>query len=164
MAQFLAVAISLYFIYRQIRIQTHSNMLSTFAELERRWNGSAMLEARRTVCSDNSGRLQIHRSEELILGFFEDLGLYLRREIFDADLLWELHSYYVEHYWPLLQPRIARLHTETKDETWYSNFDYLARRLSRISKRKGVRSDKTPEQIQKFCDLEVGSRVTALTL
>jgi hypothetical protein len=61
MGQFFAIIISLFLILRQIRIQTHANMLALFAQMEQRWNSEPLQIARREICSTHGKSKRITR-------------------------------------------------------------------------------------------------------
>ncbi|HEX5869363.1 MAG TPA: hypothetical protein VFY65_03045 [Longimicrobium sp.] len=154
MAQFFAIIISLFLILRQIRIQTHANMLALFAQMEQRWNSEPLQIARREICSTHGQSKRITRSDEFVLSFFEDLGLYLKKNVLSADLMWEAQSYYVEHYWPVLQPKIVEFRLRSNDRSWYSNFEYLVGRLEKRSRKNGSTFGKSDEQLTRFLNGE----------
>src|SRR5690349_16707861 len=78
MAQFLAVAITLAFIARQIRLQRMSNSLAALAKFEERWTSKETLDARKALCTTfRSGtRCSVQAAEKLAC-FFEEIGLYV---------------------------------------------------------------------------------------
>lgn len=150
MGQFFAILISLFLILRQIRIQTNANMLALFSQMEQRWNSEPLQIARHYICSTHGESKRITRADEFVLSFFEDLGLYLRKKVLSADLMWEVHSYYVEHYWPVLQPKIEEFRLRSNDQSWYSNFEYLVNQMKRRSQKNGSTFRKSDEQIARF--------------
>lgn len=154
MAQFFAIIISLFLILRQIRIQTHANMLALFAQMEQRWNSEPLQIARREICSTHGQSKRITRSDEFVLSFFEDLGLYLKKNVLSADLMWEAHSYYIEHYWPILKPKIVEFRLKSNDQSWYSKFEYLVGRMEKRSRKNGSGFEKSDEQLTRFLNGE----------
>jgi hypothetical protein len=155
MAQFLAILISLAFIYRQIRLQRMGNSLTTLAQFETRWTSEEMVQARKTVCTtfrDNE-RIGV-QSAERIASFFEEIGLYVQKKVFDLDLVWELYSTYIEHYWPILEPRMSEL--RRNDPTVYTNFHMLHKKVKKFSAKRGAPSDSfSREQLLKFAEEEL---------
>lgn len=156
MAQFFAIALSLIFIYRQVRAQRQANLLQTLDSLDNRWNSAEMLASRKKVCENYlSDRLRIKREQGDVIGFFEDMGVYLERKVFDAESLWDKYSYYVEYYWAMYQPHIMEFRAETRDPTWYEKFEKLKDRMEKVSKKKGLSTvGKTQEEISKFINSE----------
>src|SRR3990172_10856986 len=94
MLQFFAVAVSLWFIYRQIRLQAQANMLQALEALADKWNGEFLLQCRHEACSKYPREnLKIGNADSAVLGFFEDLGLYYKKGVFDIETVWERYSY-----------------------------------------------------------------------
>lgn len=156
MAQFFAIAVSLVFIYRQVRAQRQANLLQTLGSLDNRWNSADMVASRKKACENYlSDQLRIKREQSDVIGFFEDMGVYLEKKVFDAESLWDKYSYYVEYYWAMYQPHIVEFRAETKDPTWYEKFEMLKNRMEEVSKKKGLKTvGKTQEEIRKFIATE----------
>jgi hypothetical protein len=152
MASFLAIAISLGLIYRQISLQRQANLLHVLGEMDKRWNSKEMLKARRQACEYFlSNELKINSAQGDVLGFFEDIGVYLERKVFDTEAVWDKYSYYIDYYWAMYQSHIKEFRTETNDNTWYEKFQRLHEKIERFSQKKGVSvSQKSKEDIEKF--------------
>lgn len=141
MLQFWVVAFSLYFIYQQIRIQSHANMLTALFELAGKWDSNRMIDARRQVCENRTTHPEnraINPDEERIASFFEEIGLFVKKGAFTSDVIWEAYSYYIEHYWPMLEPHVKEMRHVERDNSWFENFEALYNQLQKISKRRGV--------------------------
>lgn len=152
MAQGIAVTLTLILIYRQLVAQRFANILSSVSSLNQNWNTEEMHKARKALCvKHDSKNRSISQQDGLVLDFFEQMGLYLRKGVFTPDILWELYSYYIEHYWCLVEPLINEFRLSTNDKTWYSNFDYLYEAMRVQSKKRCIICDgKTQEQIALF--------------
>ena len=159
MAQFFAITVSLVFIYHQVKAQNQANLLQTLASLDNRWNSADMLASRKKACENYlTDKLKINRAQSDVIGFFEDMGVYFERGIFDAESLWDKYSYYVEFYWAMYQPHIQEFRAETKDPTWYEKFELLKKKMEEFSKKKGLNIiGKTQEDIKKFIATEQDS-------
>jgi len=156
MAQFFAITVSLIFIYRQVRAQRQTNLLQTLNSLDNRWNSVEMLASRKRACETYlTDQLKIKREQCDVISFFEDIGVYLEKKVFDSDSLWDKYSYYIEHYWAMYQPHIVEFRATTKDPTWYEKFEMLKDRMEEVSKKKGLKTvGKTKEEIKKFIAAE----------
>jgi hypothetical protein len=132
----MVVAVSLYLIYKQIRIQSHANMLTALFELSNKWNTPHMLESRSNVSEsalkDKRNRA-INQDEERIASFFEEIGFYLSQGAFTAEAIWEQYSYYIEHYWPMLEPHVLEFRKAERDDTWFEQFERLYNRMQRLA-------------------------------
>jgi len=151
MAQFFVV-ISLVFIYRQIKLHRQGNMLQAIADKDQKWGSNEFIEYRRATCERYSVvLLKIDRSEGEVLGFFEDLGIYLRRGVFDKDLLWNKYSYFIGHYWIMFEKHILKYRAKENDDTWFDQFEYLNSQMSEYANKKKFKyGTRTPKEIEKF--------------
>lgn len=152
MAQTFIILVSLIFIYRQVRVHRFSNMLQTLSSLREHWNSDTMLAARKTTCINyQKGTKKIGKAEGDVLGFFEELGLLLKKGVVSKEFIWETYSYFIEHYWSMLEPNIKEFRLSTNDNSWLDNFESLRKAIHRYSKkRKCPSSDKTEEEIKRF--------------
>lgn len=157
MLQFIVIFFSLIFIWWQVRIQRFSNMLNIINSLYERWHSNDILSARKEVCSNyKKSILKINQRDELVLHFFEEIGIYLKKRIINLSIIWEFYSYYIEYYWPILKPKITNMREEKKDKTWYENFEYLFNKICRYSKRKKLKvTTKTKDEIEGFISSEL---------
>jgi hypothetical protein len=157
MVQAVGVIITLWLIWRQIKLQGVGNSISSLTELESEWKSDKMAEARREICKcykdGKDGGIQ---SAERIACFFETLGLYHERKMFDTVLIWELYSSYVENYWPILKPRIEKMRADDGDHSIYTHFEDFYDRMRVESKNHGAPTDvKTPEVLLAFSKWEL---------
>lgn len=157
MAQTLIILGSLIFIYRQVRVQRFSNMLQTLSSLRENWNNDTIVAARKTTCINyQKGTKNIGKAEGEVLGFFEELGLLLKKRVVSTEFIWESYSYFIEHYWSMLEPNIKEFRLSTNDNSWYDNFESLRKAIGKYSKkRKCPSSDKTEEEIKRFIRGEI---------
>jgi hypothetical protein len=148
MAQVLVIGFSVWFISKQIRLQGHANMLHALFGLAGKWSSDSMLEARKAVClafrEEEPGN-SLDEKHQRVASFFEDIGVYLRYGCFTREAIWEGYSYYIEHYWPLLEERIKLYRTQTEDGTWFENFEALYEAMRKASKRKGAPTSRRSE-------------------
>jgi hypothetical protein len=156
MAQAIAVVVSLVLILRQLMLQRYSNLLDTLERLDARWHSDKLVRQRCETCKEfldkkHPKSKEITHKEGDILSFFEDLGLFLRRNVIDTDIAWESYSYCIEPYWQLMEPAIREFRTTTRDNSWFSNFEYLAKAMAKVSIAKHAQNPvKSDEEMLKF--------------
>jgi hypothetical protein len=155
MAQFFAVAITLWFIWRQIHLQRMGNTLASLAQFETRWTSPEMFEARKTICKAFQDKTNCSvQSAERVACFFEELGLYVKKKVFELDIVWELYSTYIEHYWPILKSRVEDM--QKGDPTVYTSFQTLHKRIQQFSQTQGAPCGTfTREQLLEFAAEEL---------
>jgi hypothetical protein len=156
MAQAVVVLVSLVFIYRQIRAQRLANSLAALKALDDRWRSEPYLAARREIAdSYPTTDKSLENSEYLVLSFFEEVGFYVAKGVFELEAVWEFYSYHLEHYWPILSQKIAELRAQENDQTYYTSAESLYKAFCKLSKKNGGVPIKTEAQLQKFVSGEV---------
>ena len=157
MVQSLAIILSLFIIYRQIKLLRYSNMLQTLNDMRENWNSEQMVKFRKITCENHlKGNKKIGKAEGEILGFFEQLGLLLKKGVINEEFIWESYSYLIENYWSMLESNINELRQSTQDKSWYDHFEFLRESVKKYAKgRKLVSKDKTEEDINRFISSEI---------
>jgi hypothetical protein len=150
MVQAIGITVTMVLIYRQVRRQTDANALAAVHALENRWHSDTMLRARQAACTDfRHEATNIDRDIGEVLGFFEDVALYVDRNVIDVSMVWEIYSYWLIPYWTMFQPRVAAFRTARNDPTWYDKFEALSKKLAAHAKMM-----KAPVELPSGADLE----------
>jgi hypothetical protein len=156
--QFVVIAVTLFLIYLQFRTQTASHIVQTVLDIDERWNSEHMRSIRYEVCSQwKKGNKEFDGACEVIAEFMEDLGTFMKIKAIPADVMWEVQSWNIEHYWLMFQPGIEQMRKDVKEpDTLYSGFESLYDKMIAIGEQK---SDprKKPEDIDEFVKLEIRS-------
>jgi hypothetical protein len=151
--QFVAVAVSLLLIFRQVRHMRQANMLQALVSLDDRWKSEGFYGYRVSACQRyGDGNLNIARREGEVLSFFEGLGAYLQRGVFDREILWDKYSYHVECYWFMFKQHVGEFRSSSKDPSWFDRFEYLDRQMKKCAEKRGLRNygEKTREEMSRF--------------
>lgn len=158
MCQFVALALSLFWLSSQVKYMRFANALQALAALEERWKSPLMLECRAMASGKNgSSSREIERPEGEVLYFFETLGLYLRRKVFDRELIWEKYSYFIGPYWQMFSPHIKDMRSSRNDLSFYDQFEYLNSEMKKCADRRKITNYEvgTVQDIQRFADGEI---------
>jgi hypothetical protein len=153
MCQFVAVAASLVLIVRQVRHMRQSNMLQALVSLDARWKSEEFYAYRVSACERYGDRsLSIARREGEVLSFFEGLGAYLKRGVFDREILWDKYSYHVECYWFMFKEHVGEFRNSSKDVSWFDKFEYLDSQMKKCATKRGIQNygEKTQEEMNRF--------------
>lgn len=151
--------VALYFIYRQLTHAKNIAALEFLLKLDERFSSSEMRKSRRKlaeVLTDNpDDYIKIDEIADDVLGFFEDLGIMVRKKTIPEDLAWQMNCYYVLRYWDLLSKYISWVRKERDDLTYYSEFEYLYRKMLRLEERMvGKKITLRPNELQGFLEDE----------
>ena len=141
--QFVVVAITLFFIYKQVKIQTASHVVQSVCTIQERWHSEAMQRVRFDVCNRwNKSRENFDEFDgacEHIANFFEELGTFVKIGAIPKETMWDVQSWNIEYYWGMLKNGIEGNRKEC-EEYVYSDFENLFRTMREISDGKGAPS------------------------
>lgn len=171
--QFVAITLTLIFIYRQLRIQSFSHVVSVLSRLDGQWNSKLMLVARVRTCQKwREAYLALPKNPQIlkdanngldgnalaIADFFEDLAVYASKRFIPRDMIWHAYSWDLEYYWTLFRDGITEMHSTLNDVTPYSKLPKLIEAMKRENiKRNAPTSAKTQDEILTFLNMEIDS-------
>jgi len=130
------------FTMRQVYLNRRANMLETIQHMNEKWDSDLLLKLRRDACityltirggESRSSSLEIDLKQGIVLGFFEELGLYSKKRVFEDEVVWDMFSYYIQHYWAMLEPHIMEFRRSKDDPSWFEKFEYLDERMKKYS-------------------------------
>jgi hypothetical protein len=131
MAQFIVIAVTLFFAAYQINLQRLLNTFSSIFALREQWKSEEMCYCRKVICENhNPSSFSIGANEGAVLGFFEEIGVYLERGVLGEKIIWDLYSYWIEHYWIIFEPSIQEYRRNTSDKTYFEHFESLYIRIA----------------------------------
>ncbi len=156
--QCVAVAVTLIFIYLQLKTQTASHVVQSVLAIDDRWNSEYMQKIRQEVCSEwKKGNREFDGACEVIAEFMEDLGTFLKIKAIPADVMWDVQSWNIEHYWTMFQPGIEKLRGEVKEpKTLYVEFKTLFDKMETIGEQKSA-PRKNMKDVDEFVEREIRS-------
>jgi hypothetical protein len=153
----LASLVALGFTYFQLRHFRFAHGVDLIFDLDRQFQTPDLLKARRL----SAIALKDHKSTDEIdevLDFFETLGILVRRNAVDVEIVWSYFSYWVLRYADLTKVHIEEMRKAELDETYWQDFELLVDRLTEIEiKRRHLKSlpHFLQEQIDKFLAEEI---------
>ena len=156
MVQAIVVAVSLFFIYRQVKYQRYTNMLVSLNSLREKWDSELMRRSRLAVsCRFRDKDKSITDDCLYILSFFEELGMHYKKKVFETDVLWSIYSYRVENFWMVLEPMVKEYRAHF-DDTYYENFEYLKKQFEAHSRKRNLSvKPKTEAELMVFVRDEI---------
>ena len=164
--QFLAVALTLALIYVQVRVQTASHVVQSLSTIHTRWNSESMLRARHHVCSKwIVGDRDFDGVAQYVAEFMEELGIYLRMRAVPVREMWEVQSWYVEHYYWMFKAGIEQYRQTYKDENLYTQFEALFGRMNKMNrKRRSPHLPRNETELTAFAQTELALAEAVLKL
>jgi hypothetical protein len=108
-----------------------------------------------TLLSSPRDFKKIEDDGEEVCGYFENVGLLLRRRIVPAYFLWSMQADEVFYYWQLLRDYLAWVRQTTRNQTYYEEFDLLRKHLAALErKRAGFEPVFTEDELREFLEGE----------
>lgn len=136
--QFAIVGVTLIFIYNQLNLSAASHVLQSMTSLNERWSSDRNTLLRKRTCETWLDSGALISEGQVLLHFFEELGLYVKKQWIPSDVIWETYSWYVESYWGMFEEHICRMRKDNNDPSVFQNFEHLAILMRAINGRKGV--------------------------
>jgi hypothetical protein len=141
MAQFVAVAITLFGIYRQVRLAGSASAIQQMDALTREWRsegstrqGVALLEAVR----DGATLANVPYGAASSMGdFWEGIAYLVRHRHIDFRLFYDHLGPSSLWWWTLLRPWVARVRTEASMPHALEDFEWMAERVAHELRRDG---------------------------
>jgi hypothetical protein len=150
-----------------IYLQNSAHVVTTLDIFHRRWNEIPMLRTRFRACQRilEAKDEKFSQSMQHVAEFFEHMGTLVKLQAIDSNVIWQLYSWYIESYWEMFEEGILAARRKHKDETGFSEFEWLYRQMQAISKSKNVPSfEKSSDDILEFAqsDKKLAERLLAI--
>jgi hypothetical protein len=98
---------------------------------------------------------KIDKEAEEVCGYFEDIGLLVRRKIVPSYFLWSMLGDYICHYWQALRDYLKWVREISKDNTYYTDFDLLRKRIAELQRKHSGYEPVYPDSdIREFLEAE----------
>lgn len=137
MAQAVAVTATLLLILQQISLQRKATALTSFGQMNEQWNSEELLRARAAIAGRATvGQAVKGSGPRTVATFFEEMGLHLKKGVFDTEYVWDRYSFSALIYWRLMAQPIKQLRKDDGDDSWYCNYEYLVKRLQAFGVRR----------------------------
>ncbi len=154
------VGVSLFSVFVQIRLQRMASMVDAIEKLVSTWNSDSHLRLRLSVCQKLiDDRQYFGADSEELLELLERIGAYVKFGALSEHAVWEVFSWYTDHYFELSRHGIAEIRRYHGDPLLFENFERLAVRLNKISRKKGLRPIVVQDQTdaQNFLNSEIST-------
>lgn len=134
-----------------------------FRSDEMRANRSSL--ARALLLGATNRELNKSDYADSVLDQFEDWGVLLKNKIVPAQFIWTTHAWYVLRYWAVMKGYMEWVRRENNDATFFSEFEYLYKRIRRLEER-GMRREFSikASELNAFLLEELEDETEAITL
>jgi hypothetical protein len=139
--QFVAVAWTLWYVAKQVRLQAMSHVVESICTLQDHWDSETMQRRRNEVCHQWTPKRakDFDGACEHIADFFEELGTFVKNNAIPLEVVWDVHSWNIEHYWFMFKPGIVKERQDCQEEI-YCEFERLFKTMRKLSDKKRLRS------------------------
>jgi hypothetical protein len=139
MLQFVVVAVTLFGIYYQFRLQRAANAFEQLNRIGEQWASEQMFRARlEVVRALVAGAETPHGAMNMILDHWDNLGSLVRERHVDERLVSETYGGAATMWWTALSDATGRIRQERMDPTLLANFEWLAKRISADDAKSGA--------------------------
>lgn len=139
MLQFVVVAVTLFGIYYQFRLQRAANAFEQLNRIGEQWASEQMFRARLEVARALvAGAETPHGAMNMILDHWDNLGSLVRERHVDERLVSETYGGAATMWWTALSSATGRIRQERMDPKLLANFEWLAKRISADDARSGA--------------------------
>jgi len=143
---------------RHLSIAKEQAQIQLYLELRKEFDGY-LIEQRKILARKFLDHASADEINEPVLNFFEDMGMLVRRNLLDHDMIWDTFSYYVRTWRSASRDYIAKVRADLGgDETLFTDFDYLAECMCEAEAQKRGKTrgelEPSPSQLQTFLEVE----------
>jgi hypothetical protein len=138
-AQFVVVAVTLFGIYYQFRLQRAANAFEQLNRIGDQWDAEPMLRARLDVLrAVAAGRESPEGALTLVGNFWETVATLVRQGHVNERSVSETYGGAATMWWSALAGEARTLRKDRQDPTIFSNFEWLAKRFSVVGEKSGA--------------------------
>jgi hypothetical protein len=151
------VAATLWLVYGQLSTAKEQRKLQLYLELRKDFDG-ALVSARKALARQLLDGAPHDDIKETVMNFFEDIGMLLRRDYLDREMIWGTFSFYASNWWRACRDYIAKERERLHDNTLFSDFEDFVEKISKqdVKERQMSRTalEAAPPDIKTFLEDE----------
>jgi hypothetical protein len=137
----------------QMKVTIQINLIDKF-------ESDSMKAARSKLADQILNKCEHDEIQETVLNIFEDIGIFLRRDYLDKELVWASFAFHAIRWWSILKDYVLEERKmQDDDDTIFEDFENLVKTLYEIEsvKRRKSRADLEPDwlDIDQFLKDEV---------
>ena len=108
----------------QLSIARGQREIELYLALRKDFDGP-LIVARKIVAQQFLANAAHDEIKETVLDFFEDMGMLIRRDYLDRDMVWGTFSYYARMWWSSCKEYIEAERARLNDSSFFTDFEYL---------------------------------------
>jgi hypothetical protein len=151
------VAGTFWLVKGQLSVAKEQRQIQLYLELRKEFDGP-LISQRKLLAQALLVSRPYEEINERVLDFFEDMGMLVRRNYVDREMIWDTFSYYATRWWSACKDYIAHERAEKGDNTLFADFEKLVERIynDEMTKRQKTRTELEPSalEIKRFLENE----------
>jgi hypothetical protein len=167
MLQFVIVTVTLYAIYRQVRLQASATAIEQASQLQEEWHSSERMMRSRlaTLIALRDGKdvaTTARGAASDVGNFWERVGYLVKAGHIDERLVYEYFGNSVQLWWAWLTPTVNHWRSAEAEPGIQEHFEWLAKRVAEMDLAKGMASTYDPASIAARLSGQVNANVEAI--
>ncbi|MGA2624464.1 MAG: DUF4760 domain-containing protein [Bacteroidota bacterium] len=159
LASWTLVFVTWYLVRRQLQMARDDMKVRLQTTYEEKFDSPALIAERKRLAEQLLSNAPHADMQEVVMNFFESVGMLLRRGYFDLDMAWSAFSFYAVRWWSATKDYIAEeRRVENNDTTIFEEFENLVDAMYRfeIEKRHLTRAQLEPskQDLERFLETE----------
>jgi len=143
---------------RQLSIAREQRQIQLYLELRKEFD-RRLVDERKLLARQLLSGAAHHEIKETVMNFFEDMGMLLRRDFLDSEMIWDTFSYYARMWWSACKEYLEKEREDVGgDEALFADFDYLVERISQEEARQTGKSraqlEPSASEMRRFLEAE----------
>jgi hypothetical protein len=123
--------------------------IQLYLELRKDFDSQALIDARRSLAEHLLDRKPHHEIiNQRILTFFEDLGMLVRHNSLDLEMVWHTFGHFAKMWWSACREYMATERSKLRDDRhFFGDFEFLVEQIYNhdINRRISTRADLEPK-------------------
>ena len=131
----------------QLSIAKEQRKIQLYLELRKEFDGP--LISKRKLLSQQILDSKPHEEmNEPVMNFFEDMGMLVRRDYVDREMIWDTFSFYATRWWSACKDYITKERADKSDNTLFKDFEGLVEKIyeDEIKERQKTRTELEPSR------------------
>jgi hypothetical protein len=130
---------------RHVSIAKEQAKIQLYLQLRKEFD-SEYLDAAKSLARQLLDDAPHEDINETVMNFFEDMGMLLRRDYLDREMIWDTFGYYARMWWSSCRAYIVEERTRLNDNTLFTDFEYLVERICEddVRRRRKTRAELEP--------------------
>jgi hypothetical protein len=151
MLQFVIVTVTLYAIYRQVRLQASTAAIEQIDRIVKDWTSETALrhtlDLRLAIRSEAAPEALPYGAASFVGDFWEGIGYLVRQGHIPRRLLHENLGDAPQWWWAVLESWAKQVRVETNQPGALEHFEWLAGQMADLDRKRGAGTDYTPSFI-----------------